>query len=137
MPANYWKKVWLVPSLMGLLSCAEKPMPDALDGAVFFAENCVACHGSAGQGDGHDAADLSVAPTDLTNLSRGNGGVFPAARALSYIYGDPQQGHLARVMPQFGGAMAEDLVPVRIDGVFTPTPRALAGLLFYLESIQD
>jgi len=28
------------------------------------------------------------------------------------------------------------LVPVELDGVFTPTPRALAGLLTYLESIQ-
>ncbi len=39
-------------------------------------------------------------------------------------------------MPQFGGAMAQDLVPVEIDGVLTPTPRVLAGLLVYLESIQ-
>ncbi len=39
-------------------------------------------------------------------------------------------------MPQFGGAMADDLVPVKLDGVYTPTPRALAGLLAYLESIQ-
>ncbi len=136
MSANYWKKVLLVPLLMGLFSCTEEAMPDASDGAAFFAENCVACHGATGQGDGQNADDLSAVPTDLTDLSRRNGGVFPAARALSYIYGDPQQGHLARVMPQFGGAMAEDLVPVEIDGVFTPTPRALAGLLFYLESIQ-
>ncbi|CUH45138.1 hypothetical protein RUM4293_04048 [Ruegeria atlantica] len=33
--------------------------------------------------------------------------------------------------------MAEDLVPVEIEGVLTPTPRELAGLLFFLESIQQ
>ncbi len=79
---------------------------------------------------------LSVPPTDLTTLSRANGGTFPATRALAYIWGDPKQSHLARVMPQFAGAMADDLVPVKLDGVYTPTPRALAGLLTYLESIQ-
>ncbi|UWR13177.1 cytochrome c [Sulfitobacter mediterraneus] len=111
-------------------------MPEAGDGAAFFAENCVSCHGTSGQGDGPLAAGLDRKPTDLTLLARANGGSFPTARALSYIYGDPEQGHLARVMPQFGGAMADDLVPVDVDGVMTPTPRALAGLLAYLEAIQ-
>lgn len=111
-------------------------MPDQTDGAAFFAENCVSCHGTAGKGDGPKSASLPAAPTDLTKLSASNDGSFPAARALSYIYGDPVQGHLARVMPEFGGSMSEDLVPVEIDGVLTPTPRALAGLLAYLESIQ-
>ncbi|MEP2985948.1 MAG: hypothetical protein ABJP08_22055 [Roseibium sp.] len=69
-------------------------------------------------------------------LARANGGVFPRARALSYIYGDPEQGHLARVMPQFGETMAHDTVPIEVGGVLTPTPRALASLLAYLESIQ-
>ena len=39
-------------------------------------------------------------------------------------------------MPEFGPAMADDLVPLEVDGVMTPTPRALAALLSYLESIQ-
>lgn len=111
-------------------------MPDAGDGALFFSENCVACHGSTGQGDGPLAATLPARPPDLTMLSRRNGGTFPQAEALSYIYGDPESGHLARVMPEFGDAMSLDLVPLEVDGVLTPTPRALAGLLFYLESIQ-
>ncbi|NJN06107.1 MAG: cytochrome c [Rhodobacteraceae bacterium] len=112
-------------------------MPGPAEGRAFFAENCVSCHGDSGKGDGPAVAGLAKKPTDLTQLSRDNGGTFPTARALSYIWGDPEQAHLARVMPQFGGAMAEDLVPVEVDGVFTPTPRALAGLLAYLESIQE
>lgn len=123
--------------LAGLVACATLPtMPDQSEGRAFFADNCVSCHGGAGQGDGPLAEGLEKQPTDLTQLARGNGGVFPTARALSYIYGDPEQGHLARVMPQFGGAMADDLVPVEVDGVLTPTPRILAGLLAYLQSIQ-
>jgi mono/diheme cytochrome c family protein len=122
--------------LAGLVACSEPSMPDRSDGHAFFSKNCTSCHGQGGAGDGPLSKGLSVAPTDLTTLSRSNGGKFPATRALAYIWGDPEQSHLARVMPQFGGAMAEDLVPVELDGVFTPTPRALAGLLAYLESIQ-
>ena len=129
-------------SLSILASCAEQfgrseEMPTRSDGAAFFAQNCSACHGNDGQGNGPEAGSLASQPINLTTLSATNNGEFPAARALSYIYGDPENGHLARVMPQFGGAMADDLVPVEIDGVLTPTPRELASLLVYLESIQQ
>lgn len=119
-----------------LVACAPVSMPEPEEGAAFFAANCTSCHGGDGRGEGPLSKDLSPKPTDLSTLARRNGGEFPTARALSYIYGDPEGGHLARVMPQFGGAMADDLVPVEVDGVLTPTPRALAGLLAYLESIQ-
>lgn len=126
----------LLGLLCGVAACTPQEMPTADDGAAFFAANCTACHGTTGRGNGPLAADLNPQPTDLTMLTRTNGGSFPRARALSYIYGDPEQGHLARVMPQFGGAMADDLVPVEVDGVMTPTPRVLAALLAYLESTQ-
>lgn len=115
----------------------NQTMPTSSEGAQFFAANCASCHGDDGKGKGLRATELAAAPPDLTQLSAENGGVFPTARALSYIYGDPEQGHLARVMPQFGGAMADDLVPLEVDGVLTPTPRTLAGLFAYLESIQE
>ena len=123
-------------ALSVLVACAPASMPEPEEGAAFYAANCTACHGRDGRGTGPLSADLSPKPTDLTLLARGNGGEFPTARALSYIYGDPEGGHLARVMPQFGGAMADDLVPLEVDGVLTPTPRALAAVLAYLESIQ-
>lgn len=119
-----------------LVACMPMSMPEAPEGAAFFAENCASCHGSDARGAGPASAGLSPRPTDLTLLARQNGGAFPTARALSYIYGDPEQGHLARVMPQFGGSLADDLVPLEVDGVLTPTPRALAALLAYLESVQ-
>lgn len=123
--------------LAGVVACSGPSMPSRSDGRAFFVENCTSCHGTSGRGDGVMAEGLSGPPTDLTALSRENGGSFPATRALAYIWGDPKQSHLVRVMPQFGGAMADDLVPVKLDGVYTPTPRALAGLLAYLESIQS
>ena len=128
--------LWAASGLALLVACAPVAMPGPEEGAAFFADNCTSCHGRDGRGEGSATAGLSPRPTDLTRLAETNGGSFPVARALSYIWGDPEQGHLARVMPQFGGAMADDLVPVEVDGVLTPTPRALAGLLAYLESIQ-
>lgn len=128
-------------SAVALSSCSDwepqdRAMPTELDGAAFFAANCAACHGQDGRGAGLRSSDLAARPVDLTRLSDGHGGAFPAARALSYIYGDPETSHLARVMPEFGSAMANDTVPVEIDGVLTPTPRELAGLLVFLERIQ-
>ncbi len=137
MRASVWGSLGLGILTAGLVACTEPSMPDRTDGAAFFADNCISCHGTQGRGDGLLAAGLSPKPKDLTRLRRDNGGTFPTARALSYIYGDPKQGHLARVMPEFGGAMADDLVPVEVDGVLTPTPRVLAGLLTYLQSIQQ
>lgn len=137
MRSNIYIHSALFTVLAGLVACTESSMPDRSDGQAFFSRNCTSCHGQGGAGDGAMSQSLSVAPTDLTTLSRSNGGTFPATRALAYIWGDPKQSHLARVMPEFGGAMAEDLVPVELDGVFTPTPRELAGLLAYLESIQQ
>ena len=116
---------------------AQSDMPGASEGAMFFAANCAECHGDSGQGDGPLAAGLAAAPPDLTQLQADNGGVFPTANALSYIYGTPGQSHLARVMPEFGGVMADDLVPLDVEGTLTPTPRALAAVFAYLESIQD
>ena len=132
----------MICSIFLLSACSEPnfgtdAMPTSEDGAQFFAANCASCHGDSGKGDGPRAKELGAAPPDLTKLSAQNVGVFPTAHALSYIYGDTEQSHLARVMPQFGGAMADDLVPLEVDGVLTPTPRALAGLFAYLESIQE
>ena len=122
-------------------SCTEQARNDRTmvssgDGAAIFAANCTACHGADARGSGPAASGLSVQPPDLTTLSERNGGSFPQARALSYIYGDPYDSHLARVMPQFGEAMEDELVLVEIEGVVTPTPPELAALLFYLEDIQ-
>jgi mono/diheme cytochrome c family protein len=126
----------LAAASLGLAGCVSTEMPDRTDGAAFFAQNCVACHGASGRGDGPLSANLAQGPRDLTLLARDNGGRFPQTKTLAYIYGDPQDNHLTRVMPNFGKDMALDLVPVDLDGQLTPTPRVLAGLLVYLESMQ-
>lgn len=119
-----------------LAACSQVSMPEAPEGERLFAQNCVQCHGASGRGDGPWADSLTPAPSDLTML--GQNGVFPRARVLSVIDGYDRTGLPGKEMPEFGLLLEGDTVPVDVgDGVLTPTPRPLAALLTYLESIQQ
>lgn len=111
---------------------AEMPLPD--EGARIFAENCVACHGDTGSGGMVEVRGM--VPADLTRISARNGGAFPRTRVLSVIDGYGRMAHADRAMPEFGALLEGETVPVEVDGTLTPTPRPLAALLVYLESIQ-
>lgn len=110
-------------------------MPEADEGRRLYVENCAQCHGAAGGGDGPWAKDMRPAPTDLTRLSEA--GVFPRARVLSSIDGYHRARLPGQQMPEFGLLLQGETVPLDTgDGIMTPTPRPLAALLSYLESIQ-
>ena len=118
-------------------ACMQAEMPDAGEGAQVYDRNCTMCHGTSGRGDGPLASDLSVKPADLTLLTQGNGGAFPVNQVLSYIDGYSRQAREDVEMPEFGLMLKGPSVPIATDdGVMTPTPRPLAALLAYLESIQ-
>ena len=97
-----------------LVGCTQVSMPEPDEGAAFFAANCTSCHGFSGQGDGPLAGGLTQRPTDITLLARKNGDIFPTAEALAYIYGDPEQAHLAH---QPGGALVIEKVVVGWIGI--------------------
>lgn len=123
-----------IPALALLAACAaEDEMPGPEEGAMLFAENCTACHNYRGQGA--VLAGGQQAP-DLTRISARNGGEFPRARVLSQIDGYGRGKVSAELMPEFGSLLEGELVPVDVEGTLTPTPRPLAALLTYLESIQ-
>lgn len=117
-------------------ACLPLEMPGPDEGGALFAENCAHCHGDGGKGDGPMAAGLSPPPADLTALAARAGGRFDRARVLSVIDGYARN-RIDRAMPEFGALLEGPLVPVDTgDGVMTPTPRPLAALLAYLESVQ-
>lgn len=118
-------------------ACVETgSMPEAGEGRMLYVENCAQCHGPLGKGDGPWAADMEPAPTNLTRLSEN--GIFPRASVLSTIDGYHRAQVPGQQMPEFGLLLEGDTVPVDTgDGVMTPTPRPLAALLSYLESIQQ
>jgi mono/diheme cytochrome c family protein len=69
-------------------------------GKELFQQNCVACHGVDGRGDGPDAAELNPKPTDF--------------RLHMPLHTDPQfyafihDGYAGSAMPKFGSAFSED-----------------------------
>lgn len=121
-----------------LTACKPAEMPGASEGRKLYVENCAMCHGPAGLGDGPFARGLKPAPKNLTLIQVRNGGGFPRARVLSTLDGYTRVDLPGQNMPEFGALLQGDLVPVDTgDGIPTPTPRKLAALLEYLESIQQ
>lgn len=122
--------------LLATAACAQDSMPEPDEGRKLFMDNCAVCHGTSGMGNGPWAGSYNPPPTDLTALKQH--GVFSRSRVLSVIDGYNRTGLPGHEMPEFGLLLLGDTVPLDVgDGVLTPTPRPLAALLIYIESIQD
>jgi len=68
-----------------------------------YSNNCVACHGVSGKGDGPYAGIISTKIADLTTLQKANGGVFPFNRVYEMIDGrEAVPAHGSRDMPIWG-----------------------------------
>jgi mono/diheme cytochrome c family protein len=130
------KMVILTGLALAAAACAgTASMPEPSEGRALYLDNCAQCHGPAGRGTGPWAQAYDPPPADLTRLERD--GQFPRAHVLSVIDGYDRTGLPGKEMPEFGALLEGDTVPVDTgDGVLTPTPRPLAALMVYLESIQ-
>jgi mono/diheme cytochrome c family protein len=74
-------------------------------GMLDFREYCAQCHGKIAIGNGPMAPALKKKPTNLTLLSKSNGGVFPEAEVTDFIDGSKfAEGHGTRDMPIWGYA---------------------------------
>jgi mono/diheme cytochrome c family protein len=72
-------------------------------GPEMFKAYCASCHGPDGAGNGPAAAALKKAPTNLTLLSRRNGGKFPGIEVENTIQGSLEDvSHGSRDMPIWG-----------------------------------
>jgi len=130
------KRLRLVPIalLAGLGACSGAAPPS---GDVLYRQNCVACHGASGAGDGPLAADLPVPPANLRGLAAANGGVFPAEDVMATIYGYRGK-EFEGLMPAFGGILdSPETMWTAPDGREVATPSALVALAEYLETLQD
>ncbi len=130
------RKTWiLVLAALAVAGCVKEQPP--LSGKRLFDENCVACHGAKGQGDGPMAGNLFMPPADLTALSAKNDGVFPRNYVVSTMDGYARGGHFSDEMPEFGLKLAgPDVIMETGNGVLTPTPAPLVALADYIESLQ-
>ena len=126
------KRLIALPVLF-LAACGDPPDGSGQD---LFRRYCVACHGASGRGDGALAAQLDVAPADLTRLSARDGGRFPRDHVMETVYGYPGK-YRQGAMPEFGALLAGPVRLVRSeDGEMMRTPSGLIALSGYLESLQ-
>ncbi len=93
---------YVAPSAMptlGALFPAASPNPQ--DGGVIYAQNCLACHGDKGLGDGPQSMQLPVAVPGI--------GLAQVARLASPAqwFKIVTQGNLDRFMPPFGGVLSD------------------------------
>jgi len=86
-----------------LASGASAQTVDVDYGKAEYTASCAGCHGPTGKGDGHFKQFLTRAPSDLTRLTKTNGGAFPAQRVYDVIDGAKLvPGHGTREMPIWG-----------------------------------
>lgn len=81
---------------------------NAEKGKALFAQNCAACHGAAGKGDGAAAAALSPKPRDLTDKAY-MGGLKDEYLVDIVKKGGGAVGKSA-TMPPWGAAMKDDQI---------------------------
>lgn len=126
----------ILPFIMA--GCVEQELDVSAEaGAVLFAENCAACHGADGRGAGEVGVQLFNIPPDLTQLSAGNGGVFPTDYVLGVIDGFHRDPAFSTAMPEFGAGDMGPTVIVEADGLGTPVPAKMLAISAWLETIQE
>ena len=94
---------------------------------------CASCHGPEAKGDGVIAKSLKKRPTDLTQLTKHNNGVFPDERVFKNIDGrQPGGAHGDSDMPAWGDVFTKS---TESQGADNATLR-INTLVKYLETLQ-
>jgi mono/diheme cytochrome c family protein len=104
----------------------------SMTGEDSFNFYCATCHGRDAKGRGPVAVALKTQPTDLTALSRQNGGNFPRAEVVSYIDGT------GRVLPTHGPGDMPVWGPI-FRALENSDPRVkvrIQNIVAYIESLQ-
>ena len=112
-------------------------------GELEFRNNCAACHGPAGLGDGPVASVLSTPPKPLTTLARRNDGRFPTDRIIQIIDGRADvKAHGSRDMPVWGDRYSAEAQDIAAPGAQALARESyvrgrIAELVLFLQSIQS
>jgi len=107
-------------------------------GQLHYQRYCSACHGEQGKGKGPVAEYLKVAPADLTQLSKQNGGHFPFWRVYRIVDGrEAVRGHGTREMPIWGKEIRIDAREVVLRFQEDLVAGRLWQMISYLQSIQE
>ena len=124
-------KAWvLAAAAVTLLAGTEVAAQAKFYGEHEFRTSCAVCHGVDAKGDGPMASQLTPKPSNLTVLSKNNGGVFPYERVFRMIDGrGALAAHGSGQMPIWGDRYSLE--------VKQPIVRArILELVYYLRGIQ-
>ncbi len=133
----------MATSLLGSATVAADEMKYDL-GKQEFEAKCAVCHGAGAKGDGSVVEVLKIAPSDLTVLSKNNGGVFPFEHVYSVIDGRAAvKMHGERAMPIWGRDYISD--SLRASEYYMDMPHTMEmhvrtrilALIDYLSRIQE
>jgi mono/diheme cytochrome c family protein len=127
---------FLIALLVPLPAAAQDTpmMKQAIPGGELFRTYCATCHGTSARGDGPLASSMTRKPSDLTEIAKRNGGLYPSELVLRTIDGkNPVRGHGGPDMPVCGDAFARS----RDGGDPARVRTMIQSLVDYLESIQS
>ena len=99
---NALNKAGVVAVGLSLCSGLALAQPSNDLGKIEFVNNCAACHGVDGKGNGPLGNLLQRSPPDLTMLAKNNNGVLPMNRLYQVMDGVGVPSHGARDMPIWG-----------------------------------
>ena len=103
-----------------------------VSGKEMYTAYCAVCHGTDGKGAGPAASALKVPPTDLSSLSKNNGGKYPALKVTAAIHGEAgTAAHGSKEMPVWG-----PLFWNMSGGHEGEVQERVANLSKYIESLQ-
>jgi mono/diheme cytochrome c family protein len=128
------KQFWILAALLA----AATPLGAQSAGKQLFMNNCVACHGATGHGDGPQAAHLKTRPADLTRIAARRDGVWPILEVMSILDGYMKVTNPREDMPVFEDFLDDDMVEFDTgNGLTTMVPVKLIEVANYLETIQN
>ena len=108
-----------------------------LVGEKEYEQSCAICHGNAGQGNGEFGLLLTVKPSDLTQLTANNDGVFPFLDVFQAIDGRAIiRGH-GSPMPIWGATYTADVGDAAGPyGAELIVRARIVALIDYIEGLQ-
>jgi mono/diheme cytochrome c family protein len=140
---RYMTTVKLVAPLIALTLMSGVAYAQAIKGNLGqreFQANCANCHGMNGKGGGPYVEFLQKSPSDLTQLAKRNGGVFPINRIFETIEGANVPSHGSRDMPIWGSIYRTKAAEYFGEVDYNPESYVRArilALIEYIDSLQQ
>jgi len=104
-----------------------------VSGKEMYTTYCAVCHGTDGKGGGPAASALKAPPSDLTVLSKNNGGKYPALKVTAAIHGEGGvPAHGSKEMPVWGTLFFN-----LSGGHESEVQQRVTNLSKYIESLQQ